>query len=114
MNAFTRKTPAVMSKPVARTDEQDSQQEGDMGSPNIQPTKDGFTVFVPKHMVWILLTAAVVGQPTLTSYLGNRAGLVTKDELKAAVSEAVKESMDALEARVARIERAAKAKEKVQ
>lgn len=81
----------------------------DMNSPSIQTTKTHVALLIPKNMLWLFLLGGLVGGPSLLSYAGNRAGLVTKDDLKLAIRSAVEEAMKPIDERIARLERANKA-----
>lgn len=88
-------------------------ESSDMNSPSIQTTKTHVALLIPKNMLWVIILGSVVGGPSLMNYLGNRAGLVTRDELTSAIQTAVETAVEAairpIDERVARIERASKA-----
>ncbi len=143
MNSFAAEVPkkgavaAFMAKHVAEqkvlTIQPDPNQiQGDENQPSIQTTKTHFVMLIPKNIAWMLLLGTAVGGPSLMTYVANRAGLVTREEMTKCVTEAVVASQKAtqeslnrlieesvrnavesavkpIDERVARIERAAKA-----
>lgn len=69
--------------------------DSDMESPTIQTTKTHIALLIPKKMGWAILIVALAGGPSLATYLANRLGLATHDELRTAVSDAVTASQKA-------------------
>lgn len=91
-----RKVVRIAQEKAEPTGEQGQTASGDAESadgqqvqPSIQTTKTHVALLIPKNWAWAFVCAVAVGGPSLLQYVANRAGLVTQEELKSAITSAI-------------------------
>lgn len=84
----------VTEQKVVSIEQDNTQGSDDMDQPSVKTTKTHFMLLIPKTWVWAIIVAGLAGGPSLMSYIGTRAGLVTKEELSLSVKEAIKATQE--------------------